>query len=518
MKSYNLSDKCCFSHCVSLALTTASTIIAKLLSSIECNRNWRRESVTRNCSYQYKAMMRKEQKAAMGKTFSDEDEQRRTLMEAIFREHFGAVHRYISNKVRQLDVADDLTSMVFLKAFRWLGEDRGVKQVRKWLYATARTTIADYWREQQKRLYLPLESIENSSVVLLETQDDEQSQERIYHLLHLLPERERQVLLLRYFQGYNAAEVGHELGLNVGHVRVLQLRALRRAALLDAKERSLVPMQEPTNEPVTIYTEQGQRVLNLAKEEAQSFHHNYIGTEHLLLGILHEGSAALPLTSQGATLVRAQAELLSVVGKNEPGTRTDTPFTPRSQRILEIASEIASKQGEAAISPEHILQAVIHEKQGLAIHMLRSMEVNLDYWLATEEKSSPEKNEQYIQNIEQRIAQNPQLDEKEERRLAHLIARATLEQRRAELLKETPDPHIIEEGEIAYSLLIPASQHLVLSVAKEYFEPERDAREIVAAGNGGLSVAAISFGLMKQTTFRSYAAHMIHLQIIQALE
>jgi RNA polymerase sigma factor (sigma-70 family) len=254
----------------------------------------------------------------MGKAFSDEDERRRALMEAIFREHFSAVHRYISNKVRQHDVADDLTSMVFLKAFRWLGEDRGVRQVRSWLYAAARSTIADYWQEQQKSLFLPLEQVEDNSVILFEPQDDEQTQKRVYHLLHLLPERERQVLLLRYFQGYSTAEVGQELGLHVGHVRVLQLRALRRAALFETNERSLSLMHESTNKPVTIYTEQGQRALDLAKEEALSFHHHYIGTEHLLLGILSEGSAAASLTVQGATLARVRAELLCVVGKNEP--------------------------------------------------------------------------------------------------------------------------------------------------------------------------------------------------------
>ncbi len=462
--------------------------------------------------------MRREHEAAMGGSFSDEDERRRALMDAIFREHFTAVHRSIANKVRQPDVADDLTSMVFLKAFRWLLEDRGVGQVRSWLYATARTTIADYWQEQQKSLFLPLERIEDSSVVLFEPQDDEQTQKRVYHLLHMLPERERQVLLLRYFQGYSTAEVGQELGLHVGHVRVLQLCALRRAALLEAKERSLSLMHESTHEPVTIYTEQGQRVLDLAKEEALSFHHHYIGTEHLLLGILHEGSAAAPLTSQGATLSRVRAELLSVVGKNEPDPRAGAPFTPRSQRILEMAGEIARERGETAISPEHILQAVVCEKHGIAVQMLRSIGVHLDYWQATEEKPSPEKSEQYVREMEHRLAQYPQLDEEEERRLAHLVARGRSEQRRAELLKDIPDPHQVSEGNAAYFQLIPASQHLVLFVAKEYFGPERDAREIINAGNGGLSLAAATFGMKRQTPFRAYAIHWIHLQIIEALE
>lgn len=362
-----------------------------------------------------------------------------------------------------------------------------------------------------------IEEIEDSSVLLFEPQHDEQTQKRVYHLLHLLPERERRVLILRYFQEYSMAEIGEELGLHVGHVRVLHLRALRHAALLETKERSLSPMDDSTNEPVTTYTERGQRVLDFAKEEALSFHHYYIGTEHLLLGILREGSAAALLVSQGATLSRIRAELLSVIGKNEPDSRVGAAFTPRSQRILILAGEIARKQGETAISPEHILQAIVGEKYGIAVQMLQSIGVGLRRWQGKEAKPSPEKNEQYIRQVEERIAREPQLDEEEERRLAHLVARGRSEQRRAELLKETPDAHLVEEGDTAYFRLIPASQHLVLSVAKEYFGPERDAREIINAGNDGLSVAAATFGPKKQTTFRVYARHMIHLQIIDAL-
>jgi RNA polymerase sigma factor (sigma-70 family) len=432
----------------------------------------------------------------MGESFSQEDERRRALMDAIFREHFIAVRRYISHKVSQPDAVDDLTSQVFLKAFRWLREDRGVGQVRSWLYATARTMIAEYWQEQQKSLFLPLESIEDSAVVLCAPQDDEQTQQHVYHLLHLLPERERQVLILRYFQGYSTAEVGQELGLNVGHVRVVQLRALRHAALLEVKERSLSPMPESTNEPITIYTEQGQRVLDLAREEALSFNHHYIGTEHLLLGILSEASAAASLIEQGATLSRLRAELLSVVGKDEPDPRAGAPFTPRSQRILEMAGKIAGERGETAISPEHILQAVVSEKQGIAVQMLRLMGVNLASWLATEEKPSPEKNEQYIRRMEQKIAQYPQLDEEEERRLAHLVARGRAEQRRAELLKEAPDPHLVSEGNDAYFRLTRACQHLVLSVSKG--EEFSDARCTHVFEPGVKSLSAVVANKMQE--------------------
>jgi RNA polymerase sigma factor (sigma-70 family) len=454
----------------------------------------------------------------MGDAFLQDDEQRRALMDAMFRVHFSAVHRYIARRVNQPDVVDDLTSQVFLKAVRWLREDLGVGQVRRWLYATARTTIAEYWQEQQKNLFLPLEKIADSAVVSMETQDDEQARKNVFHLLHLLPERERQVLILRYFQGYSTAEVGQELGIQTGHVRVLQLRALRHAALIAAKERSLPLMSESTNEPVTVYTEQGQRVLDLAREEALSLNHYYIGTEHLLLGLLSEGSATAPLIEQGATLARSRAEIISTVGKREPDSRAGAPFTPRSQRILETAGRKARKQGEEAITPEHILQALLEEKHGIAIDLLRSMGVNLDTWLAAEKPLSTEQSEQIIRKTEERIARFPQLDEEEERRLAHLAARGRAEQRRAELLKETPDPQLVSEGNDAYFRLISASQHLVLSVAKEYLLPGRDVRDLIDAGNMGLSLAAITFGLKKHTSFRTYALHQIHLQIIEALD
>jgi hypothetical protein len=85
------------------------------------------------------------------------------------------------------------------------------------------------------------------------------------------------------------------------------------------------PFNEPVNEPVTTYTEQGQRVLDLAKEEALSFNHHDVGAEHLLLGILREGSAAAPLVEQGTTHERVRAGLLFLVGKGQPDPDAGTP-------------------------------------------------------------------------------------------------------------------------------------------------------------------------------------------------
>jgi len=453
----------------------------------------------------------------MESPFSEEAERRRALMEAIFRGHWTSVHRYISNKVRQPEVADDLTSLVFLKAYRWLLEDRGMSQVRNWLYATARTTIADYWQEQHKSSTLPLEMIQDSVAAPFEQLDDEQAFERVQHLLHVLPARERQVLYLRYLQGYTAAEVGRELGLSAGHVRVVQLRALRHVALLEAEERSFSQMNELANEPVTTYSEQGQLVLHLAKEESLSFNHHFIGAEHLLLGILREGSAATPLIERGTTLERVRAGLLFLRGKGQPDPDAGPPLTPRSQQLLAQAGREARDRGETAISPQHILHALQSEEhgRGVAQGILQSLGIGrLEVQKPPVDESE---NERALRQIERRSEQHPALSPEEEQQLSHMVARGDMEKWRAERLNEASDQHLVEEGESAYFRLILASQQLVLSVAQEYFAPGRDWRALINAGNIGLTYAVSQYGTKTQVPFRAYAAHWIHLENIEAV-
>jgi RNA polymerase sigma factor (sigma-70 family) len=458
-----------------------------------------------------------EQEVAMESSFSEENEQRNALMEAMFREHYTAVHRYISNKVRQPDVAGDLTSLVFLKAYRWLLEDRGMSKVRSWLYATARTTIADYWQEQQKWFSLPLEMIEDSVSAPFEQLDDEQALERVQRLLHILPTRERQVLYLRYLQGYTAAEVGRELGLSASHVRVLQLRALRHAALLEAEERSFSQMHEPVNEPVTIYTEQGQRVLDLAKEEALSFNHHSIGAEHLLLGILREGSAADSLIERGTTLERVRAGLLFLRGKGQPDPDADLPLTPQSQQLLALAGREAQDRGETAINPQHILHALQSEERGRGVARGTLQLLGVGRLKVQKPPVEESENERTLRQMEQRIEQHPALSPEEEQQLVHMVARGDAEKRRAERLNEAPDHLLVKESQDAYFRLIYASQQLVLSVAQEYFAPERDWRALINAGNIGLTYAISKYGMKTQVPFRTYAAHWIHLEIIEGV-
>ena len=310
----------------------------------------------------------------MGAAFAGGDG-RDAQLEAIFRAQFADLYRYIYRQVRNALVAEDLTSAVFLKALRWLQENRRPESVKGWLYATARSEIADYWREQGRLDLLPLEAAEEVPV-LAEVNDEQMQplQERIQRLLDGLSERERAVLTLRYFQGYSATEIGQALGLSANHVRVLQLRALRRAAFLEVEERSVA-----VEAPELPYTEQAQRVLELAKEEAHTLNHTWIGTEHLLLGIFVEGSAVTDLVAQGVTAQNMRGGVMFILGGRHEGLPDqEVGFTPRTRTVLTLAGEEAKRLKEPTISPQHLLIALMREGQGIGAMLLQMSGVHLE--------------------------------------------------------------------------------------------------------------------------------------------
>jgi RNA polymerase sigma-70 factor (ECF subfamily) len=154
-----------------------------------------------------------------------------TPLGSTFRENAAGIYRFIYAKVGNREAAEDLTSQVFLKAVRWLAQDRSADSMRTWLYTVARSTIADYWRAQSQQPTVPLE--EPHAVLYCGREGPEEvrrTRARAWRLLDALPEREREVLRLRFLHGYSAGEIGRAMGLTPDHVRVLQLRALRRAA------------------------------------------------------------------------------------------------------------------------------------------------------------------------------------------------------------------------------------------------------------------------------------------------
>lgn len=309
-----------------------------------------------------------------------EDDERDVHLEAVFRAQAVDLYRYIYRQVHQAVVAEDLTSAVFLKALRWLQHARSHASVRGWLYATARSLIADYWREHAQFPLLPLEAADEVATRADASEEQVSAvQARIQHLLDGLPGRERDILTLRYLQGYSAAEIGDVLGLSANHVRVLQFRALRRAALLEAAER-----QVPMASSILPYNEHAQRVLELAKEEARALHHTYVGTEHLLLGVLREGSApaVATLIPHGVTLENMRAGVTFILGRvtaaqpapTPPGAAqpaSDPGFTPRTVQVLAMAGEEAKRLAETAIGPQDLLVAILREGQGVAVMLLQ---------------------------------------------------------------------------------------------------------------------------------------------------
>jgi ATP-dependent Clp protease ATP-binding subunit ClpC len=123
------------------------------------------------------------------------------------------------------------------------------------------------------------------------------------------------------------------------------------------------------------FTQSSRRVVVLAQEEARNLDHNYIGTEHLLLGLLreHEGVAARALESLGITLEAVRREVEEVIGRGQQAPSGHMPFTPRAKKILELALREALGQGKNYIGTEHILLGLIREGDGLGVQILMKL-------------------------------------------------------------------------------------------------------------------------------------------------
>jgi hypothetical protein len=120
------------------------------------------------------------------------------------------------------------------------------------------------------------------------------------------------------------------------------------------------------------FTETARQVVVLAQEEARALHHDYIGTEHLLLGLLREqeGLAAHVLASLDLTVERVRGQVVRIIEPGEVATSGQIPFTPRSKRVLEAALREALSLGHNHIGPEHILLALVRESDGVGSRIL----------------------------------------------------------------------------------------------------------------------------------------------------
>ena len=111
------------------------------------------------------------------------------------------------------------------------------------------------------------------------------------------------------------------------------------------------------------FTERARQVVVLAQEEARTLKHNYIGTEHILLGLLREeeGLAARVLESLDITTERVRSQVVRIVGSGEEVTSGQIPFTPRAKKVLELALREAISLGHNYIGTEHLLLGLVRE-------------------------------------------------------------------------------------------------------------------------------------------------------------
>jgi ATP-dependent Clp protease ATP-binding subunit ClpC len=120
------------------------------------------------------------------------------------------------------------------------------------------------------------------------------------------------------------------------------------------------------------FTQPARQVVVAAQEEAVGFGHNYLGTEHILLGVLRyeDGIPAGVLRSYGVGVDEVRAQVLQIVGRGEGGTTGQIPFTPRAKKVLELSLREAQDLGHGYIGTEHILLGLLREGEGVAVRIL----------------------------------------------------------------------------------------------------------------------------------------------------
>ena len=128
------------------------------------------------------------------------------------------------------------------------------------------------------------------------------------------------------------------------------------------------------NDKFDKFTERARKVLSLAQEEAQRFNHNYIGTEHLLLGLVREGDgvAAKVLNNLGVELNKVRSAVEFIIGRGDRVVLGEIGLTPRAKKVIELAVDEARRLDHHYIGTEHLLLGLVREGEGIAAGVLES--------------------------------------------------------------------------------------------------------------------------------------------------
>jgi len=158
--------------------------------------------------------------------------------ERVYDAHVVAIYRFIYARVGNHPDAEDLTAQVFVRAVEQLDTDRAPGQVAAWLYRVAQNATADYWRAFYRLPVIGVDHVApgwepaDAGAARPRAEPTDGAADRVRALLHRLPEQYRRVLELRFLERLSVAETARAMGISNGNARVLQYRALRRAALI----------------------------------------------------------------------------------------------------------------------------------------------------------------------------------------------------------------------------------------------------------------------------------------------
>ncbi len=153
----------------------------------------------------------------------------------LYQENLGSIYRYIYSKVGNREEAEDLTSQTFMKALRLLDTVHRPQSMQGWLFQVARTTVADYWRVRYRVVASSLDALldagwEGPAQDEFDYQEEANPGERVQRILTILPPHYREVLTCRFLLNLSIKETASQMGLTETNVKVLQFRALKRAA------------------------------------------------------------------------------------------------------------------------------------------------------------------------------------------------------------------------------------------------------------------------------------------------
>ncbi len=290
------------------------------------------------------------------------------------------------------------------------------------------------------------------------------------------------------------------------------------------------------------FTDRARRVLVLAQEESRLLHHNCLGTEHILLGLIHEGEgvAAKTLESHGISLEAVREKVEESIVRAESAASSAPPFTPRAKYVLELSLREALQLDHNSIGTEHLLLGLIREGEGVAAQVLVQLGADLGSLRQTvlqllpgseesvpkglESTSTSSHETDLVQRYLTDVSHYPLLTKGDESRLAQAVeagreAREALDNGGKEITaaRKLELRALVHAGEDAERTFVKSNLGLVVSIAKKYQTSGVPLLDLIQEGNLGLTHAVEKFDWRKGFKFSTYATWWIRQAITRGI-